>query len=228
MRISVIERFFNGMARDDYKLGIVNRIHALEVACYIQGHSFLRQPKAFTLSSLGVEALSEEPKTRRPEVRDAVSEALIRHDLKVAAVGLVLTKLLGLPAWREHPQIVWAQSGGRRQLMVEGAADIWIDTPAAPKAVEVELTQKSRKRYVEIFETYRRRLPHNGVVLYLTGWPQGIGMILRNAREDRAPFVYACGLDEFRLSAGRALFQGAVEDRRISLAGRPTSAEAAR
>lgn len=215
---ALVERFFNKMERDDYKLGIVNRIHALELTGYIKGHSFLRQPKAFTLAHKALAALAEEPESQRPEVRDSVSEAMIRHDLKVSGVGLVLTQVLGLPARREHPQIVWTQSHGRRQMTLEGVADIWIDSNP-PKAIEVELTQKSRRRYEEIFESYRRRLPRNGAVLYLTGWPEGTGMILRNAREQRAPFVYACALDEFRRTAGRALFQGAVADRTLGLAG---------
>jgi hypothetical protein len=56
-------------------------------------------------------------------------------------------------------------------------------------------------------------------------------MILRNARLERAPFIYVCALDEVRASAGRCLFQGAVPDRTIRLSDRSpaaASAEAAR
>jgi len=222
----LVERFFNRMDRDDYGLGVATRLRSLEDSGFIQGHSFLRQPKAFTLTLKGFEALSDEPRQVRSEVRGEVSEALIKHDLKVSAVGLVLTKILGLPARREHPQIVWVQSGGRRQMTLEGVSDVWIDTPL-PKAIEVELTQKSRRRYEEIFDNYRRRLPRGGAVLYLTGWTEGAGMILRNAREQRAPFVFVCALDEFRRTAGRALFQGAVEGRTVVLAD-AAPAEAAR
>lgn len=211
----LIERFFNRMDREDYKLGVAARLHALEASGYILGHSFQRQPKAFTLTLKGRSAISDEPRSHS-EVRDAVSEAMIRHDLKVSAVGLVLTQILGLPARREHPKAVWTHTNGRRHLSLEGAADLWIDT-ANPRAVEVELTQKSRRRYEEIFETYRRRLPGAGAVLYLTGWPGGVSIILRNARDQRAPFVFACSLDEFRRAAGRGIFQGAVTERTISL-----------
>lgn len=214
-----VERFFNKMERDDYKVGLASRLHSLEVAGYVQGHSFLRQPKAFTLTHKGREAISDEP-VSRSDVRDTVSEAMIRHDLKVSAVGLVLTQILGLPARREHPQIVWTKSNDRRQFALEGAADMWIDTAATPRAVEVELTQKSRRRYEEIFETYRRRLSSNGAVLYLTGWPEGVSLILRNARDQRAPFVFACSLEEFRRAVGRCVFQGAVAGRTIVLQGR--------
>lgn len=219
----LIERFFNKMERDDYELGIAKRIHTLESQGYINGHSFLRQPKAYTLTERGYNALRDEPAERRPEIRDFVSEAMIKHELKVSAVGLLLTELLGLSAARQHPKAVWTHAGGRRRLVVEGASDLWIEG-AEPKAFEVELTQKSKGRYEEIFEAYRRRLTRGGVVLYLTGWPGGTAVILKNARERRAPFVYACGLDEFRLAAGRCVFQGAVESRSFVL----DAAEAAR
>jgi hypothetical protein len=220
-----VERFFNAMDRNDYMLSVAKRVHMLEVSGYIQGHSYMRQPKAFTLTVKGAAALAEEPAAHRPEPRNFVSEALIKHELKVSAVGLVLTQIHGLSSRPEHPQVVWTQVGGRRQLTLEGAADIWIDLPQ-PRAVEVELTQKSRKSYEEIFERYRRRLKGGEAVLYLTGWPEGVGMILRNAREQRAPFVYGCALNEFRRTAGRCLFLGAVEGRTISLAARPAAAEA--
>ena len=220
----LVERFFNKMERDDYKLGVASRIHALEAGGYIQGHFFLRQPKAFTLTQKGLEALSDEPETCHPDVRDAVSEALIKHELKVSAVGLLLTQLLGLSARREHPKAVWTHIHGRRHVTLEGAADLMIDSPTEPRAIEVELTQKSKKRYQDIFEAYRHRLPLGGAVLYVTGWPEGAGIILRNARAERAPFVYACALDDFRASAGRCLFQGAVPDRTIRLGDLPTVA----
>lgn len=212
-----VERFFNKMERDEYVLGAPKRLLALEQHGFIQGHSFFRQPKAFTLTERGFNALRDEPQEFRPEVRDFVSEALICHELKVSAVGLVLTELLGLPAFRQRPQAVWAHAGGRRRLVIEGAADLWVDSPARPKAVEVELTQKSKRRYREVFDGYRRRLPRNGAVLYLTGWSGGEEIILRNAREQRAPFVYACSLEEFRRSGGRAAFRGAVEGRSVAL-----------
>lgn len=225
-----IERFFNKMERDDYELGLAKRLHALEVADFLQSHQFQRQPKAYTLTFKGRAAISDEPTSSRPDPRASVSEAMIRHDLKVSAVGLVLTHFLGLPARREHPQVVWTSTNGRRHLTLEGAADLWIDTPA-PRAVEVELTQKSRRRYEEIFDSYRRRLGAGGAVLYLTGWPQGSAMILRNARDFRAPFVFACALDDFRRMAGRCVFESAVEGRTLVLSDRSavgTSMEAAR
>lgn len=212
-----VERFLNKMERDDYELGVPRRLHALEAQGYIRGHFFQRQPKAFTLTERGFSALRDERQVYRPEVRDFVSEAIIRHELKVTGVGLILAEVLGLAAQRQHPQAVWAHAGGRRRLVIEGAADLWIDSPSQPKAVEVELTQKSKGRYREIFDGYRRRLPRNGVVLYLTGWSGGAAIILKNAREQRAPFVYACALEEFRSAAGRAVFRGAVEGRAVVL-----------
>ncbi len=216
----LVERFFNTMDRNDYMLSVARRVHMLEVAGFIQGHTFLRQPKAYTLTHKGRAAISDEPVSAGSDPRNFVSEALIRHDLKVSAVGLVFTQILGLPARREHPKVVWTTSNGRGQLTLEGAADLWVDTTLGPKAVEVELTQKSRRRYAAIFETYRRRLSGDEAVLYLTGWPQGASIILRNARDQRAPFVFACALQAFRLAAGRCVFEGAVSGRTIILPGR--------
>ena len=109
----LVEGFFNKMDRDDYGLGVARSIHALESAGYIHGHAFLRQPKAFTLAARGFEELSDEPRERQSDVRYEVSEALIRHDLKLSAVGLSLTEIHRQPARREHPQIVWCGRGGR-------------------------------------------------------------------------------------------------------------------
>jgi hypothetical protein len=217
-----VERFFNTMDRTDYMISVAKRVHMLEVGGFIQGHSFMRQPKAFTLTHKGRAAICDEPESARSDPRNFVSEALIKHDLTVSAVGLVLTQILGLAARREHPQAVWTNSNGRGHLTVEGAADLWITTTLGPMAVEVELTQKSRRRYEEIFEMYRRRFSSlgNGSALYLTGWPQGAAMILRNARDQRAPFVFACALDEFRRTAGRCTFEGAVAGRTVILPGR--------
>jgi hypothetical protein len=227
----LVERFFNKMERDDYKLGVAARIHLLEEAGYIQGHSFLRQPKAFTVTQKGLKALSDEPESCRPNVRDVVSEALIKHDLKVSAVGLLLTQVLGLDACRQHPKAVWTIIHGRRHLTVEGCADLKIESQTQPRDIEVELTQKSKERYQEIFATHRSRQEPGGAVLYMTGWPGGAEMILRRARDERAPFIYVCALDEVRASAGRCLFQGAVPDRTLRLSDRSpvaASAEGAR
>ena len=217
-----VERFFNTMDRTDYMIGVAKRVHMLEIAGYIQGHSFQRQPKAYTLTYTGRAAISDEPASERSDPRNFVSEALIKHDLKVSAVGLVLTQILGLPARREHPQAVWTKSNGQGHLTLEGASDLWIETILGPMAIEVELTQKSRKRYAGIFDTYRRRFSDLGAgsALYLTGWPHGAAVILRNARDQRAPFVFVCALDEFRRTAGRCAFEGAVAGRTIILPGR--------
>jgi hypothetical protein len=105
-------------------------------------------------------------------------------------------------------------------LTVEGCADLKIESPTQPRDIEVELTQKSKERYQEIFATHRSRQEPGGAVLYMTGWPGGAEIILSNARKERAPFIYACALDEVRASAGRCLFQGAVPDRTLRLSDR--------
>lgn len=219
IRAELVERFFNKIAREDYDLGVPKRLVALEAAGFIKAHYFQRQPKAYTLTFRGITAVKGGP--RHGAERDYVSEAIIDHELTVGAVGLVLNEILGLTASRETAKAIWTTPAHKRHLTVQNAADLWISTPPMGVAVEVELTQKSAKRYGEIFESYRRRLGRNEVLLYLTGWPNGSDTILRRARDHRAPFVYACSLEEFRAACGRSTFRGAVQGRAVTLGSYP-------
>ena len=226
VRSELVDRFFNKIDREDYWHGVQKRIAALEAAGFIKAHYFHRQPKAYTLTFRGLTALRGGPSHR--EGRSFVSAAIIDHELAVAGVGLVLNEILGVPAARETAKAIWKTPPHRGHVAVQNAADLWISPPPIGMAVEVELTQKSAKRYAEIFENYRRRLGREEVLLYLTGWPNGSNMILQRARDHRAPFVYACSLDEFRAACGRSTFRGAVTGRTVTLGTSPFQSEVGR
>ncbi|MBI2787309.1 MAG: hypothetical protein HYX59_01380 [Elusimicrobia bacterium] len=211
--------FFDETDRRDYWRWFSKRLTVLVQSSYIKAHFFINHPKMFTLAEKGHELLKRRGLARMPGYRDSIDESLVEHELTVGAAGLVMTELLGLTVRTERERFLWSDHGGRGPAPERGVSDLWIVDHAQPKAIEIEMHQKSEKRYEEIFEAYRRRMPDGGAVLYLTAWPSGVRCILSHAQTFRAPFIYACSLVDFRGSAGRAPFESAtVEDGPISLA----------
>jgi hypothetical protein len=222
-----VRLMFNDWLRTDSTTRISKRLRQLEEAAYIRGHFYLHHPKLHTLSDKGYRLLKTHGRSLMPGYRDSIEESLVPHELTVNAVGLVMSELLGLEVTTERERFVWSGRGGRSPAPQRAISDLWIVDEERPKAIEVEMTQKSQSRYEEIFEAYRRRLPTGGEVLYLTAWPSGVRCILEHARESRAPFIYACSIEDFRRSAGRAPFQGAVKGELVVLGNKKTL-EAAR
>lgn len=213
--------FFNAMGREVYISRFFKRLCKLEGAGLIRGHFFINHHKLFTLAEKGHEFLKRRGLARMPGYRDSIEESLVDHELTVSATGLVTSELLGLTVRTERERFQWLGRGGRGPSPERGISDLWIVDQLQPKAIEVEMHQKSERRYEEIFEAYRRKMPDGGVVLYLTAWPSGVRCILNHAQTFRAPFIYACSLAEFRRSAGRAPFESAtVEDGPIILVPR--------
>jgi len=212
------ERFFNLTTRPDYDRGLAKRLLTLTRRGLIVQRFFLNRPKLFMLAEKGWAALDGKGKALLPGYRTRVSDELLEHELAVAAVGLTAIELLGLRVRTERERYVWAGNGGRRPAPVRAVSDLWI-VDAIPKAVEVELNQKSEGRYKEIWDAYRLRLPENGAVLYLTTWPSGVSCILRFARQFRAWFVYACDLAEFRSGCGLTRFMGARDGATLAMGG---------
>ena len=87
-------------------------------------------------------------------------------------------------------------------------SDLWIPDAAQPKVIEVELGQKSEKRYEQIWAAYRRGLPKGSVLLYLVGWPRGVECLLKHARRDGHWYIYVAHLRDFRRYLGRCPFTG--------------------
>lgn len=213
-----VRLFFNEPERTRYATSLSKRLRKLAAAGYMRGHSFINHHKMFTLAERGHKLLQRRGLARLPGYRDSIEEYLVDHEVTTAAVGLVMSELLGLTVRTERERFQWISKGGRGPAPERGISDLWIVDRVQPKAVEVEMHQKSETRYGDIFESYRRKMPDGGAVLYLTSWPSGVRCILSHAQTFRAPFVYACSLEDFRRAAGRAPFESAtVEDGPIRL-----------
>lgn len=141
--------------------------------------------------------------------RKVMSEALIDHEIKVNGVGLVLTELLGLRVATERQMVESETKSSRRTKGQEAFPDLWIVDKENPKAIEVELRQKSEARYKEIFYRYYRMAGYDGgMVLYLTGWPKGPELLWKLAKQWDRPFVYVASLQRFREQRGLCTFTG--------------------
>lgn len=194
--------FFNEYSRDAYDDYPCRRLLRLEREGYLKAHSYLNFPKLYTLTEKGHEELKRWGEARLPGYRGSIGEAFVRHEITVGAVGLVMKELLGLDVRMERERFTWNGPVPTRLSV----SDLWIADPAQPKAVEIELSQKSFRRYQLIWEAYRRRLRPAGVVLYLTSWPSGVACLLGHAKRFEADHVFVCHLDEFKRSKGRAPF----------------------
>lgn len=211
--------FFDETDRRDYWRWFSKRLTALVQAGLIKAHFFINHHKVFTLAEKGHEVLKRRGLARMPGYRDSIDESLVDHELAVSAAGLVMSELLGLTVRTERERFQWSHHGGRSPAPERGISDLWIVDHTRPKAIEIEMHQKSERRYEDIFAAYRDKMPDGGAVLYLTAWPSGVRCILSHAQTFRAPFIYACSLAEFRRTAGRAPFQSAtLEDGPICLA----------
>ncbi|HVC09710.1 MAG TPA: hypothetical protein VNH15_07215 [Elusimicrobiota bacterium] len=137
-----------------------------------------------------------------------MSEALIDHEIKVNGVGLVLAELLGRRVLTERQLGKWNADGVRVPKGREAYPDLWLPDKEYPKAIEVELTQKSDLRYKEIFDRYFNQISYKGSVLYLTGWPKGAEFMWKLARKHDVTRLFVASLQEFRDSGGRCGFTG--------------------
>lgn len=211
---SRVARYFNKADARDYGRWFAQRLTALGQAGYIADHFFLNHPKIFTLAERGHKELQLKKMALLKGFRGSISGELVAHEVHVAAVGLVLSEVFHHKVRTERERYIWTGKGGRSPAPVRAVSDLWIVEPR-PKAVEVELSQKSEARYKELWEAYSLKLQHNGAVLYLTGWPDGVRCILNYARQFRAPFIYAAGLDDFQTNCGRTPFAGARDGESI-------------
>lgn len=217
-----VRHFFNETARRDYWCGFGKRLSSLAQHGYVQAHYFAAYHKLFTLAERGHASLKLSRSARFPGYRKSISLGQADHEITVNGVGLFLTELLGFDVRTERERYVWSGRGGwspaPERLPI---ADLWIVDPLQPKAIEVELHQKSELRYRDIWQAYRRRLRSNSVVLYLTGWPGGVRCLLAHAAHFEADFIYVCGLKEFRESEGRHPFIGYRQGQQVVLNSRP-------
>jgi hypothetical protein len=200
-------RFFNEYGDELYRLSGYKRLSDLKKSGYVEAHFYHGFPMVFTLTSKGHAALKGAERARLPGFRRHVSAHLVEHEIMVNAVGLVLSEVLGLSVRTIRQRTAWSPRGGWSHTAARSKVpDLWIADEREPKAVEVELNQKSTLLYPDIWEAYRERLPRGGAVLYLTDWPSGATFIPRQAGRRGLGFVYACDLHEFGSSLGLAPF----------------------
>jgi hypothetical protein len=169
------------------------------------------------LTEGGHAALTVAEKAKMRGFRRGMSEAMIDHEIKVNGVGLVLTQLLGLSVTTERQLAELNTRSARPEKGQEAFPDLWIVDKEHPKAVEVELTQKSELRYKEIFYRYSQMVGYGGMVLYLTGWPNGPDLLWKLAKKWDRPFIYVASIQQFRRTSGRCPFTN-CEGRSLILA----------
>jgi len=203
------KRFFNETDSSVYVGYAYKRLLKIEKAGMIKGMFFVNFPKLYCLTSLGHKTLRMFGRTKFPSFRRSISPALVRHELAVNAVGLTMREILGLDVRSELERIsgkMSAKNLARSRHLV--LSDLWIVDANGPKAVEFELTQKSRGRYRKLWEEYRDRMPYRGLVLYLAGWPGGMKRIYKFAQRFNAYRVRAGSLESFRADPRRCAFVG--------------------
>lgn len=199
-------RFFNGYGVELYRLSGYKRLSDLKKSGYVEAHFYHGFPMVFTLASKGHTALKAAERARLPGFRRTVSAHLIEHEVLVNAAGLVLSEVLGLTVRTIRQRTAWSPRGGWSHTAARSKVpDLWI-AGDEPKAVEIELNQKSMLLYPDIWEAYRERLPRGGAVLYLTDWPSGPAFVARQAGRLGMSFIYACDLREFASSLGLSPF----------------------
>lgn len=204
-----LELFFNSAPRDGYRGMTYKAMSRIEGLGWVRGNSFTNLPVTYTLTTKGHAALRKEKLNALPSFSGEVAESIVRHELLVSGIGLTLSVLRRLRVRTEWERYL-ASSGreetaGRKDF---GLSDLWISDAVQPKAVEVERTQKSARRYEELWRGYREDLPPGGVVLYVVCFPGGCVNLLKRAEKLGADHVYFCQLSDFKASRGRGPFVG--------------------
>lgn len=223
-QVGEVERcrlFFNEYGQNLYRLSGYKRLQDLKKSGHVEAHFYRDFPMVFTLTTRGHRALRAAKRAKFPGFKRSASGHLIEHEIMVNAVGLAMARLHGLTVRTIRERTEWNRRGGWGHTASRSKVpDLWISDARQPKAIEVELNKKSSQLYPDIWTTYRQSLPRNAVVLYLTNWPSGPDFVRRQAARLGMDFVYVCGLDEFRRSAGRSAFTN-CDGRVLMLAAAP-------
>lgn len=183
-------------------------LRRLEQAGLVAAHRYANLPRVYALTAAGHRFLRDNGLARLPDYRAGVADSLVQHELLVNGIGLVLRELLGLTVSTEFERYLLSRGVQSVSWEEIPLPDLWVSHPDGPKAVEIERTQKSAKRYEKIWDCYRRDLPPRAVVLYVAAFPNGARLLLSRARNLLADFVYVCNLEDFASSSGRCDFIG--------------------
>jgi hypothetical protein len=200
---------FNEIDRRDYWHGAYKRLDMLRKQGLVKLESYINHHQTYLLTPEGHRLLKSEGRSTLMGIRPRLPEAFVDHELAVAAVGLVLEECTGKRVMSHRELYAAHDWRERRRTRREGRPlipDLWIVDKERPCAVEVELCQKSERRYAGLWEDYRHRMPRGGVLLYLTGWTGLRDTMLRRANERQFPLLYAATLRDFRAARERCVF----------------------
>ncbi|MFA6093769.1 MAG: hypothetical protein WCU88_08450 [Elusimicrobiota bacterium] len=203
-----MELFFNSGSEDEYDGTAYKGLKRLARAGLVGFRTYTNLPRIYSLTGLGHRILRREGINTLPACAGELAESLVRHELLVNAVGLVLSEVLGLRVWTELERYQASLQNVKVRRNEQGFSDLWIEDDEQPKAVEIERTQKSAVRYAKLWRAFRVEYPRNCVVLYVTCFPGGAGILLRRARKLMADHIYVCALEDFQSSLGMGPFVG--------------------
>ncbi|MDE2291976.1 MAG: hypothetical protein KGL53_07825, partial [Elusimicrobia bacterium] len=102
-----------------------------------------------------------------------------------------------------------------------------VTDPGQAKAIEVERTLKSRRRYRQLWSFYAGNLPAGTSVLYITAFPNGSKLLLARTRQERATGVHVCSLEEFKRDPAGCAFRN-YRGEAVGLAARPAPPQSIR
>ncbi|MFH1724225.1 MAG: hypothetical protein ABII00_06340 [Elusimicrobiota bacterium] len=196
-----VRLFFEEIRRDDYERYGYKRLLRLERGGFVRPHICPGFKKLYLLSAGGHEELRARARARFPEHLAEVSPYKVRHTLAVAGVWMSARAFRNVrPVAERELRYRWDM---RREKPLGGIVpDLLFQGKEGMQAMEVELSPKAHRRYLRLWQTYGRRLPRGGQVLYLTGFPGGYEMILRLARKHQVWFIRAATINDWKLSRG--------------------------
>jgi hypothetical protein len=199
---------FDEITRADYWRAAYKRLRLLQNEGLIYAKSVAGFRLLYDLSKHGHGVLRWGGRAEFLRPRGDIPLLFLKHELRANSVALALSSLRGLEVWtarewlaRTRFDMRRASDGGRWVL-----PDLRVQNAGRPVAIEVELEQKSRKRYWRIWNAYAARWPKDGVVLYLVDWPSGMESLIELAREWGAGFIWVSDFREFRLCQARPAF----------------------
>lgn len=220
---------FNEIDRRDYWHGAYKRMDMMRKQGLVKLESYINHHQTYLLTSEGHRLLKSRGRSILMGIRPALPETFVDHELTVAAVGLILEESSGkrIISHRElYAAYDWRARRRSRSSKGPLLPDLWIVDKERPCAVEVELCQKSWRRYANLWEEYRHKLPRGGVLLYLTGWPRLKDTLLTQGIRQRLPNLYAASLQDFRAAREHCVFEGTVLNATLQIV-RPVSSPTA-
>lgn len=200
------------------------RLRKLELAGLLKVHRQVGYAQVYGLRERGYRLLKQRGRACLPSFLRGVSSFTLNHRIMVAAVGL-LSKTFLKKSVRTERQVWFGQKAQKRAGEWSGellVPDLIVSDEQWFGMVEVELHQKSDKRYLELWDHYRRRLPERASLLYLLPTRERMRGLLELAGTRYFPFLYALDLPSFQGSLGRADFLNSG-GKAVSLLGRSRS-----